>query len=137
MTKPQYKPRGHHVKIDWQKCREIAIAEIGKNPWASCHELALLMGVSAFTACKVANKLKSEGLVDWKSAKRPGAIEHGLEKLYSGAVFGQRFTLEEMAQACGVTRNAIHQIELSALKKLRRRLTKEDASALLGFLRGN
>jgi DNA-directed RNA polymerase sigma subunit (sigma70/sigma32) len=47
------------------------------------------------------------------------SIDAGLDRLKKIQVEGQRFTLEEIAKSCGVTKQAIKHREMVALKKLR------------------
>lgn len=46
-------------------------------------------------------------------------IDAGLNRLKSIQIEGQRFTLIEIAKACGVTKQAIKYREQTALRKLR------------------
>jgi Sigma-70, region 4 len=51
---------------------------------------------------------------------------------------GERFTLEQIADFCGLSRERVRQIELSALRKLRKKLRKLKLSTsdLVGTPRG-
>jgi DNA-directed RNA polymerase sigma subunit (sigma70/sigma32) len=48
-------------------------------------------------------------------------IDAGIANLYARAVPGKCYTQDEIAEACGVRRQTIWQIEFKAMRKLRRR----------------
>lgn len=57
-------------------------------------------------------------------------IDAGLSRLKAIQLEGQRFTLLEIAKACGVTKQAIKYREQTALRKLRTQFGDELARAL-------
>jgi hypothetical protein len=66
--------------------------------------------------------------------ERPSHFDAGLEALHSKAYPGERLTLEEIASACGVTRERIRQVESAALRKLRMRIAEDAGQDMLAIL---
>lgn len=72
--------------------------------------------------------------MDSLSATTLGKLSAHVKRRYSWQVFAPAMTLEEIADVMGITRERVRQIEVLALKKLRRELRKrgyEDVASLI------
>lgn len=55
--------------------------------------------------------------------ERPSKIDHRLNVMHANRAPNRRYTLDEIAEFCGCSHQAIHYVERKAFRKLRRHLT--------------
>ena len=72
--------------------------------------------------------------VEIRRAAKSEAIDLGLALLSIARIPGEPLTLEDIAAWCDCTRERIRQIERDALRKIRRRLSKEEWEQLAGII---